>query len=123
MKVRTRRRAAAPFTGSKRLRWAGGACAVGFGSCVAGVPLAMLLGVGRLGLLSLLGGLVLFATLPYVVMHVHLSRASALSRAQKDEWRGAGWGAQPLVVAFYYLLQGGAPLPPDTAKAWSLARR
>jgi hypothetical protein len=83
----------------------------------------MLLGTGRVGLLSMLGGLVLFALLPYVVMHVHLSRASTLAPAQKDEWRGAGWGAQPLVVAFYYLLQGGGPLPADTAKAWAGARR
>ena len=96
---------------------------MGFGSCVAGLLLAMLLGVGRVGLLSWLGGVALFALLPYVVMRVHLPTASDLAPAQKDEWQGAGWGAQPLIVAFYYLLQGGGPLPPDTARAWDRARR
>jgi hypothetical protein len=95
---------------------------VGFGTCAAGLLLAGL--QGRVGLLWwLVGGAVLFAVLPYVVMHVHLSKASDLTTAQKDEWRSVGWGAQPLIVAFYYLLQGGAPLPPDTAKAWGRARR
>jgi hypothetical protein len=123
VKVRTRRRTGKePFTGSRRLRWAARACAAGFGSCAAGLLLAMLVGGDRPPLLPWLGGAILFAILPFLIMRVHLSTASDLTPGQKDEWSGAGWGAQPLIVAFYYLLQGGAPLPPGTAKAWGRRR-
>jgi hypothetical protein len=104
--------------GDPRLRWAARFCASGFGSCVLGLLFTLLLGK-RVDLLAWFGGgSFLFAVLPMVIMQVHLSVASDLSDAQKDEWTGFSTSGAAVIAAFFYLVRGGTALPPGAAKAW-----
>jgi hypothetical protein len=92
--------------GDRRLRWAARFRAAGFGSCALGLLLTMLVGE-RLDLLTWFGGgAFLFAVLPLVIMQVHLSVASDLSTAQKDEWSGISTSEAAIIAAFFYLVRG-----------------
>lgn len=64
------------------------------------------------------GGAFLFMVLPMAIMQVHMSVASDLSPAQKDEWYGFNTSGAALIAAFFYLVRGGSALPPGAAKSW-----
>jgi hypothetical protein len=115
--LRRRDEAPAP-AGDKRLRRAAYVCGAGFVACALGSMLNGLLG-SRADLVPwLVGGAFLFALLPMVIMHVHMSRASDLSPAQKEEWYGFTTSGAAVIAAFFYLVRGGTALPPGATKRW-----
>jgi hypothetical protein len=98
-------------------------CAIGLLLCVLGILAALLFG-GPAELLPWVGaGAVLFALLPKIIMTFHLALWSELSAAQKEEWTSVGWGLEPVIVAFLYLLREGAPLPAGSSARWRPRRR
>jgi hypothetical protein len=104
--------------GDRRLRWAARFCAAGFGSCALGLLLTLLVGRPVELLPWFGGGAFLFVVLPMVITQVHLSVASDLSPAEKDEWCSFTTSGAALIAAFFYLVRGGTALPPGAAKSW-----
>lgn len=103
-------------TGSRWLRLAGQVCLGGFAACVVGSMAVMLIDEGVDLIPWFGGGAFLFALLPFGIMNAHLSYRTDLSEAQQGEWNGGGPSGRAVIVALFYLLRGGMPLPPGSAK-------